>query len=196
MTVPNVLTTSRLVLSPVFFLGYFVPVWTGRYRAAGLAILAAAYIVIEVTDVLDGYIARSRGLVSDYGKLMDPFADVISRLTYFVCFAHGGIMPAWALMIIIYREFGIVFLRMIMYSRGTALAARGGGKLKATFYALGGLAGVLVLMTRDGWLPAAWLDGLSVAATVCFVAAAVLAVVSFLDYVRVFVSWRNERTES
>jgi CDP-diacylglycerol--glycerol-3-phosphate 3-phosphatidyltransferase len=193
MTVPNALTISRLILSPVFFLAYFIPLWIGDFESIGLVVMVVAYLIIEISDVLDGYVARSRGLVTDIGKLMDPFADVISRLTYFVCFAFGGIMPVWALMVILYREFGILFLRMIMYTRGTALAARGGGKLKATFYALGGLIGVLVVTTRRGVLPATWEAPLSVVAIAVYSIAAVLAVVSFVDYVRVFVAWRSER---
>lgn len=191
MSVPNVLTTSRLFLSPLYFIAFFLPSWTGRFQSAGLLILIVVYVLIEVSDVLDGHIARSKDLVSDYGKLMDPFADTVSRLTYFVCFSSVGIMPIWTLMVIIYREFGIVFLRMMMYRRGTALAARSGGKLKATFYAFGGLLGIVLLMVRRTWLPAAWERPLQLAATAVFVVAALLAVISFLDYVRVYTAWRR-----
>ena len=191
MSVPNVLTTSRLFLSPLYFIAFFLPTWTGRLQSAGLLILIVVYVLIEVSDVLDGHIARSKDLVSDYGKLMDPFADTVSRLTYFVCFSSVGIMPIWTLMVIIYREFGIVFLRMMMYRRGTALAARGGGKLKAAFYAFGGLLGIVLLMVRRTWLPATWERPLQLAATAVFVVAALLAVISFLDYVRVYRAWRR-----
>lgn len=190
MTVPNALTTSRLVLSPIYFLAFFVPRWTGRLETAGLVCLIAVYVAIELSDVLDGRIARSRNLVSDYGKLMDPFADTISRLTYFVCFASVGIMPVWALMVIVYREFGIVFIRMLMYRRGTALAARGGGKLKAAFYALGGLLGILVVIAEYGWFRDSWQSWLRTSSTVVFSLAAVLALVSFVDYIRVYRAFR------
>jgi CDP-diacylglycerol--glycerol-3-phosphate 3-phosphatidyltransferase len=159
-------------------------------------ILIVVYVLIEVSDVLDGHIARSKDLVSDYGKLMDPFADTISRLTYFVCFAAVGIMPVWALMVIIYREFGIVFIRMLMYRHGQALAARGGGKLKATFYALGGFVGILIVLTEYGWLRESWTGWLRPGGTIVFSLAAALALVSFMDYLRVYRSFRAGTEDS
>ena len=75
------------------------------------------------------------------GKIIDPFADVISRVTYFVCFTFVGMMPLWALMLILWREFCIMFIRMVMAKEGTALAAKWGGKAKAVFYFVSGIFG-------------------------------------------------------
>mgnify|MGYP006286349819 CR=1 FL=1 len=139
----------------------------------------------------DGAVARARNQVTDLGKLMDPFADVISRLTYFLCFSLVGIMPAWVLIIIFYREFGIIFIRLLMYREGTALAARRGGKTKALLYfASAGFSLVLLTLERMQWL-ANWQGALHIVVTVVYVAAALMALLSFLDYMRVF---RDRRT--
>lgn len=104
------------------------------------------FAVIELSDILDGTIARRLNIVSDVGKLLDPFADVVSRLTYFVVFAAFSIMPVWIFILIMYREIGIIFLRMMLVRDGIALAARKGGKLKAVMYAVSAGFGLLMLM--------------------------------------------------
>lgn len=191
MTLPLFLTSVRLVLSPLFFLAFFVPVWTGSLQGLSVAVLWVIFIGVEITDFADGAVARARNQVTDLGKLMDPFADVISRLTYFLCFALVGIMPAWVLIIIFYREFGIIFIRLLMYREGTALAARRGGKTKALLYFVSaGLSLILLTLERMQWL-AEWQGPLQIAVTVVYVAAALMALLSFLDYIRVF---RDRRT--
>ncbi|MCF7954037.1 MAG: CDP-alcohol phosphatidyltransferase family protein, partial [Spirochaetales bacterium] len=125
------MTISRLFLAPLYFAAYFFPDWLGHSTALFTWIVLAIYILIELSDVLDGYIARKYNCVTDLGKVMDPFADVFSRLTYFVCFTVSGIMPAWVFLIILYRELGVTFLRMVMIKRGTAMAASIYGKFKA-----------------------------------------------------------------
>jgi CDP-diacylglycerol--glycerol-3-phosphate 3-phosphatidyltransferase len=185
MTVPNLVTSSRLILAPLFFLAYFVPRWTGALDVAGVIVLWAIFVVIEVSDALDGSVARQRDEVTDVGKLLDPFSDVFARLTYFVCFAVTGIMPVWMFMIILYRELAINFVRLIVYNRGIALGARRGGKLKSLFYFFSTLAG-LVVVTMDQtalFLEFRFYAGMT--ATVLFGLAALLALLSFLDYVRV-----------
>jgi CDP-diacylglycerol--glycerol-3-phosphate 3-phosphatidyltransferase len=186
MTLPIALTSSRLVLSPLFFLAFFVPIWTGSLEAASVVMLWIIFIAVEVTDYADGAVARSRNQISDLGKLMDPFADVISRVTYFLCFSLVGIMPAWVLIVIFYREFGIIFIRLLMYREGTALAARRGGKTKALLYfASAGLSLIVLTLERLEWL-VGWHEGLRVFVAIVYVGAAVMAIVSFVDYLRVF----------
>ena len=122
MTLPNKLTVLRLILSPIFFVVYFLPDWTGGGGGISAAAVLLIFVVIEVSDVLDGYFARRLGLVSDIGKVIDPFADVMSRMTYFFCFTLAGLMPAWIFLLLIYRELGATFLRMLLIRRGIALA--------------------------------------------------------------------------
>ncbi|MFP4425712.1 MAG: CDP-alcohol phosphatidyltransferase family protein, partial [Spirochaetaceae bacterium] len=186
MNVATALTASRLVLSPLFFVLFFLPEWTGSYHLVTVVLLWIVFFAIEISDILDGAVARRKNIVSDLGKLFDPFADVISRLTYFITFAAVGIMPAWIVLLILYREYTIIFLRMMMYRTGTAMAARKGGKLKAVFYAVSGGAGILVAMTR-------WIEELSryrqpveLFALVVFLISLFLAYLSLSDYLTVF----------
>ena len=78
---------------------------------------------------------RSTGTVSDLGKVLDPFADVVARLTYFLCFVEAGFMPAWVFLLVLNRELGMTFLRMMLARKGIALGARMGGKVKTALYA-------------------------------------------------------------
>ncbi len=107
--------------------------------------LWSIFVLTEISDMLDGAVARSMGVVSDIGKLLDPFADVVSRLTCFVVFATFSIMPVWMFVLIMYRELGIIFVRMLMARDGVALAARWGGKTKTVVYAVSTGLGLLML---------------------------------------------------
>ncbi len=185
MNLAIALTSSRLVLAPFFFVFFFLPEWTGSESLIFPALVWLVFLVMEVSDVADGAVARARNEVSDIGKLLDPFADVLARLTYFICFAQADVMPVWTLMLIFYREFGIMFLRLLMYHKGVALAARKGGKLKSSFYFLAGVGGLFVLTARR--LPGLnqFEDLASTAVYWLFVIGATLAVLSFLDYLRI-----------
>lgn len=135
MTLPNKLTVTRILLAPVFFTTFFL----SRFFELNLGslFLILSWVIFaygEISDVLDGYIARKHKLVSDLGKIMDPFADVVSRLTYFFCFSIIGIMPFWAFYIILLRELIVTFVRMVLIKSGTAMAASIWGKLKAVIY--------------------------------------------------------------
>ncbi len=168
-----------------------------------IVVLWLLFIYIEISDALDGDIARRTNQVTDLGKVLDPFADVFSRLTYFVCLLVAHLMPVWVFIIILYREFGIIFIRLLMYRKGVALAARSGGKIKTVMYSLGGGAGLLLSsLNRLGMYEPQGRFGLfspfTVESTVAYthivayvafaayIVAAVLSVLSFLDYVRVF----------
>lgn len=186
MNIALYLTVLRLILAPLFFVLFFLPEWTGSFHLVTTVLLWIVMIVIEISDAVDGTIARARNEVTDLGKLLDPFSDVISRLTFFICFTVVGIMPAWVLIVVFYREYGIVFVRMLMYRDGTALAARKGGKLKAVFYFLSGVVGLLVLTVDRLGVLAAQAATIETAALVVFTAAALLCVVSFADYIAVF----------
>lgn len=183
MNAANALTSLRLVLSPVFFLFAALPYWTsGRYALLSTVVLWVIFVLVELSDVLDGAVARAQGIVSDLGKLLDPFADVVSRLTYFLVFTVFNIMPAWMFVLIMYREVGIIFVRMMMMRDGVALAARKGGKLKAVVYAVSSGIGLLMLMhlrlqNLHGFMP--WLPW---AAIFTFGLAVALAWGSFIDY--------------
>lgn len=188
MNLPNKITAFRILISPLFFILFFLPQWTGFPPVPAVGLMWFLFIIGEISDILDGYFARKLGLVGDIGKLLDPFADVISRLTYFLCFIVIGLMPIWAFLIIMYREFGILFLRLLMLKKGIALGARIGGKIKAVIYAIAGVAGLLHV-TRD-WLEIPLFEAeLEIIVFVIFIIAALAAVISFADY---FILFRKE----
>ncbi|MDR2589067.1 MAG: CDP-diacylglycerol--glycerol-3-phosphate 3-phosphatidyltransferase [Spirochaetales bacterium] len=191
MNLPTIVTSFRIILSPLFFLAFFFPVWTGSGVFPSIVILWFIYWVIEISDMVDGSVARALNQVTDTGKLLDPFADVIARLTYFVCFVASGVMPAWTFVPILYRELGVTYLRMIMYKDGFALAANRGGKLKAIFYAIAGGFGLIIHTCGGLGLVPEFHAALRLTGKIIFALAALLSLVSFLDYILVFQKHRK-----
>lgn len=182
MSTPDRLTVTRIVLAPVFFLAYSISDWTGFLVAPSIVVLWIVFGAIELTDLLDGLVARRRDQVTEVGKLLDPFADVVARLTYFVCFAQAGFMPSWALLVVIYREVSIGFLRTLFSRRGVALAARSFGKIKAVVYSVASaLAIFLLTMIRLGLFRGA-LETMVNVVRIGLMAAAVVSAASFVDY--------------
>ncbi len=185
MNLPNKLTVGRIFLTPVFFLIFALTILRGNLSLMWIIVLWVVQIVIEISDVLDGHIARSRNLVSDIGKILDPFSDVLSRVTYFICFTAAGLMPLWAMIVIVWREFCIMFIRMVMAKEGTALAAKSGGKAKAVFYFISGIFAMFIL-TLQSLEMTAHISQLILAGKIIFILAAASSVISFLDYLRLF----------
>jgi CDP-diacylglycerol--glycerol-3-phosphate 3-phosphatidyltransferase len=134
----------------VFFLLYQLA-WNGS-----LFFLLAAWTVfglIEVSDLLDGYLARRLGQESELGKVLDPFADAISRLTYFIAFAGSAVLPLWILLILVYRDVGVAYIRVMISKSNVLMPARTSGKLKAWAYAIAGIGGLALYSARKiDWL--------------------------------------------
>ena len=124
MNTANKLTILRVVMIPAFLLVLYLGVPGANYWA--LAIFAAA----SITDTLDGYIARHYNQVTDFGKFMDPLADKCLVTAAMLWFVEVGQMPAWALLIVIVREFGVSGLRMLAADKGRVIAAGWSGKVK------------------------------------------------------------------
>ncbi|MDR0663466.1 MAG: CDP-diacylglycerol--glycerol-3-phosphate 3-phosphatidyltransferase [Spirochaetaceae bacterium] len=134
MSLSDKFTWLRGFLAPVFFVLYFIPVWTGRFGVVSVFVMIPLLAFAEITDYLDGYFARKRNEVSDFGKLFDPFCDVILNITVFFCLMLSGYIPPLALLLIVYREFVINFVRMMAAQKGVAIGARKGGKTKTVTY--------------------------------------------------------------
>ena len=121
MNLPNKLTMLRIILIPVFIvvlmLGY-------HYWAC------AIFIVASATDALDGHIARSRNLVTNFGKIMDPLADKLLVTSALVCMVQLGMAEGWMVIVILAREFAITSLRAVAAGEGIVIAAAKSGKLK------------------------------------------------------------------
>ena len=124
MNTANKLTILRVVMIPAFLLVLYLNVPYANYWA--LAIFAAA----SITDTLDGYIARHYNQITDFGKFMDPLADKCLVTAAMLWFVEVGQMPAWALLIVIVREFGVSGLRMVAADKGRVIAAGWSGKVK------------------------------------------------------------------
>lgn len=124
MNTPNKLTLLRVLLIPIFLLVLYLGFPGSNYVALVIFILAS------LTDLLDGHIARSRNLVTDFGKFMDPLADKVLVVTAMLWFVECGKMPAWAVAIVIFREFAVSGMRLIAVEGGRVIAAGWSGKVK------------------------------------------------------------------
>src|SRR5574344_2777293 len=190
MKTSNKFTFTRIILSPVFFILYFLPSWL-HFENGSLFSSVTMYIAVpllafmEFTDYLDGHFARKHHEVSDFGKMFDPFADVIVHLTTFASFMLTGYMPAFLFILIVYREFSMNFFRMVAAKKGTAIAARKGGKLKTVFYVASGFVSLVQeAIVRCGF-DAAWnvnMNVLHVVGICLYALSVVLAYASFVDY--------------
>ncbi len=123
MTVPNMLTLSRVAIIPVFVVSMVM-----GWRVAALVLFSVA----SLTDMLDGYLARRMGQVTKFGKFMDPLADKLLVFAALVFFLAEGTMAAWVALLVLAREFIISSLRMVAASAGTVIAADWSGKVKTT----------------------------------------------------------------
>lgn len=146
MNLPNKLTLLRVFLIPVFLVLVYLDFPFHMYIALGVFILAS------VTDFIDGYLARSRNLVTDFGKFMDPLADKLLVLSAMLWFVEVGKMPAWCLLIVVAREFAVTALRLIAVDNGRVIAAAWSGKVK-TFSTMIGIC-IILLLSEQSWLAA------------------------------------------
>jgi len=128
---PNLVTAMRLPLAPLAVVFMVTETTWGYIAAAVLALL------LELTDLLDGQLARRYGAVTAFGKLFDPFSDAFCRFTLFLGLLAIGVADLWMIMLIFYRDSSISFLRTVAAVRNVVLAARPSGKLKAIVQGVG-----------------------------------------------------------
>ena len=133
--VANALTLSRIALAPVFVWAFLQGHVDGHARWAQWTALAVA-VSFELTDAFDGWVARTRGEVSDFGKILDPLADGIARFTVFLCFLVAGYAAVWTVAIIFWRDAIVSTLRVLAAGQDVVLAARPWGKAKAVVQAV------------------------------------------------------------
>ena len=130
MNLPNKLTVARIILTPIFLITLMVD-FPFHY---GVSLII--FIVASITDLLDGKIARKRGLVTDFGKFLDPLADKMLTTAAFIGLMHKGIGAGieWILFIVLFREFAVSSVRLVAASSGgKVIAANIWGKLKTVF---------------------------------------------------------------
>jgi CDP-diacylglycerol--glycerol-3-phosphate 3-phosphatidyltransferase len=171
---PNAITVVRIIMAPlVFWLLLADAGADGPMRWWG----AVIFIVAISTDWVDGWLARSRGLVTDLGKILDPIADKLLTSGALICLSILGELPWWVTAIIVVREVGITVWRLVELRRGNVVPASSGGKLKTVVQSVAISFALVPLWTLVGdWI--FWVNG------VLMTAAVVLTLWSGLAYVR------------
>ena len=134
MTLASKITLVRVAFIPLYMvLMYQSGGNPGLWMWLGLTV----FILASITDFVDGQIARKLNQISDFGKFLDPLADKLLTISAMVMFCQWGRMPAWALMVILAREFAVTGLRLIAVGKGKVIAAGWSGKIKTTCTMLG-----------------------------------------------------------
>lgn len=183
MNIANFFTATRIAAAPLFVCIYYLPRVAGISEKTTLLILIPLFIYMEFTDFLDGFFARKCKQVSDFGKLFDPFADVTANLTVLLAFMLSGYVPLLLFLIILYRELGILFLRMLARGNGITIAAKKGGKIKTVCYILAeGFTLLIELLIAYAVASGPVTARLIIANKILYGIATVLSVTSFIDY--------------
>lgn len=160
MNLPNKLTVSRILLIPFILVCVLLdPRFGDGVMAVAWGIALVLFAIAAITDAVDGYLARSRNLVTNFGRLMDPLADKLLVASCFVAFVEVGIFPAWMVIVILLREFLVTGLRSLGTSQGRVIHADRWGKNK-TITQLATITTTMFLMTlqyglkwADQWEP-------------------------------------------
>ena len=148
-------TASKITLIRVAFIPLFMVLMYLSGGEAGLWMFAslALFIVASLTDYVDGYIARKYNQVSDFGKFLDPLADKLLVIAAMLMFCEWGMFPAWALMIVLTREFAVTGLRLVAVGKGKVIAAGWSGKVKTAST----MIGLCALMAFPGLAVLRWI---------------------------------------
>ncbi|OJF77408.1 MAG: CDP-diacylglycerol--glycerol-3-phosphate 3-phosphatidyltransferase [Treponema sp. CETP13] len=195
MKTANAYSFSRIIIAPLYFILYFLPQWLGMinpdlvhpFNLISVCIMIPLIGFAEFTDYLDGHYARKNNEVSDFGKLFDPFCDVILHMIAFVCYMQSGYMPAIIFVFIFIREYGMLFIRLMAIKNGVTIAARKGGKLKTVIYIFSGMYSLLLESASRLGFASSWnLDLLKTIGVGFYILCLVLCYVSFIDYLKNF----------
>lgn len=182
MSVANYLTFFRIFISPVFLFVYI------EHEAFDISLQVLPYILLfllgvsELSDAFDGYIARKYNQVTDLGKILDPMADSIYRISVFLTFTLEPVkLPMLIIFVFLYRDSVVSTLRTICALKGFALAARRSGKIKAVVQAVAAFIVILLMIPWSlGYLTTAKLHQFS---TWVVSIAAIYTLFSGLDYI-------------
>lgn len=182
MSLANYLSFIRIFISPIFLFVYL------EYETFNLNLMTLPYVLLflfgvsELSDACDGYIARKYNEVTDLGKILDPMADSIYRISVFLTFTLPPIqLPMILIFILLYRDSVVSTLRTICALKGFALAARPSGKLKAAIQAFSAFVIIVLLIPYSlGHLPE---DTLHITSTIIVTVASIYTVFSGIDYI-------------
>lgn len=173
---PNRLTVLRILIVPFVMICMLCD-----FAYSGIA-AAVLFVLASVTDWLDGYIARKRNLVTNFGKIMDPLADKLLVAAVLLCLVETGVCPSWCAMLIFAREFLVLGMRVVAVAEGIAVQANMWGKVKTVIQFIA--MTIAILFANSG---IAWLD-ITVSAGIYLATAATVisGVVYTYDYRKVF----------
>ena len=143
MTLASKITMIRVIMIPVYMLTMYL---SGGSTNVWMYISLAVFIVASLTDFVDGYIARHYNQTTDFGKFLDPLADKLLTIAAMCMFCQWGSFPAWALMIVLTREFAVTGLRLVAVQKGNVIAAGWSGKVKTAST----MVGLCVMMVFPG----------------------------------------------
>ncbi len=148
-------TASKITLVRVAFIPFYMLLMYLSGGTANLWMFAAlgVFILASVTDYIDGHIARKYNQVSDFGKFLDPLADKLLTIAAMVMFCQWGAFQAWALMIVLTREFAVTGLRLVAVGKGKVIAAGWSGKVKTAST----MIGLCVMMAFRGFPVLDWI---------------------------------------
>ena len=147
MTTASKITLIRVAMIPAYMVTMYL---SGGAAGAWMLLSLVIFIVASLTDFIDGHIARKYHQVSDFGKFLDPLADKLLTIACMCMMCEWSMMPAWALMIVLTREFAVTGLRLVAVQNGTVIAAGWSGKVK-TASTMVGLCFVMAFPTVS-WL--------------------------------------------
>ena len=156
MTSASKITIARVVMIPFYMAAMYM---TGGGAGVWMWISLGIFIVASLTDFVDGYIARTYNQTTDFGKFLDPLADKLLTISAMCMFCQWGSFPAWALMIVLTREFAVTGLRLVAVQKGNVIAAGWSGKVKTAST----MVGLCAMMAIPG---VAWLNALVIAVIV------------------------------
>ena len=186
MNLANKLTIFRMILVPFFVIvGYLGTTGVLPGEMLGIPtylwIMNIIFIIASITDKLDGYIARSKNMVTTFGKFLDPLADKVLVISGLICFVQMGLSDAVVVVIIVAREFLVTSLRLVAVDNGNVIAASGLGKIK-TALTMTAMVGVMLLLILKDFavLPAE--VPLFLVSEVLLWVAVVLTIISGVDY--------------
>ena len=147
MTTASKITLVRVAMIPAFLVTMYL---SAGQRGLWMWISLGIFVIASLTDYVDGYIARKYNQVSDFGKFLDPLADKLLVIAAMTMFTEWGIFPAWALMIVLTREFAVTGLRLVAVQKGTVIAAGWSGKIKTASTMIG--LCVMMAFPQEGWI--------------------------------------------
>lgn len=134
MTTASKITLVRVAFIPLLMILMYL---SGGASNLWMILALAVFIIASITDYVDGHIARTRNQVTDFGKFLDPLADKLLVIAAMCMFCQWGMMPAWALMLVLTREFAVTGLRLVAVGKGKVIAAGWSGKVKTASTMIG-----------------------------------------------------------